>query len=1318
MGLNQRQQEAVDATAKEDVIVNAGAGSGKTYTLSKKIYEMVNRGELKPNELLVLTFTNNAAHEMKDRIIRMFAEEHSPYADEMLSAHVQTFDSFSQYLVTTYSAKLGISDQVMIADQAVIDSKTEEFLDEILLSYYQDEEKRKRILKTLVKFNTKDDSKTRNVILDLYSQLEKMIPSERKTFVAEYEKNYLSKDFYDKIRKEETGRFRFDLEKALRVYNFEYSKKENLKKDAEDVDALSISLEKGFYATCNLNDIDPSDDYRLTKPFIEGLIAALKNADDSEFVSQVKELYENKEADYFNGRKGAKDTKQGLKYVRDCIKDYSYLFLDYDEGLENYLSFKDDIFLLFDIVEELKDRLLDYERTTNTYTFTDISYMALRLLTESKFEDVAEKVRCQFKFIMVDEYQDTNDMQEVFLGSLLKTNRQGENAHLFVVGDAKQSIYAFRNSNVALFRRRIEEYSHGLANQKVIPMNTNYRSKPEVLSDINFIFKKYMTLTHGDIKYTNEMEQLIPGGVNQTVDPNREKKYGITRITISKDLSKFDHDNVKDECLAIILDIKEKMASKMMVEVKGKEHQVRYSDFCVLLRKKKNFSVYQKLFKEAGIPLNNIQSANLIEIDSILLLGSLLKALDYLINKTETDILHVYASIARSYAFQIRDDEIFDTILKCKNSLSPLFETEIMKKLIDFANANMNESFSMIFQRLLDEFSIISKLYLIGNVEDNVNKIESLFTMVKNKETSGEGLKEFVQLFDSLNKYELDLSSDSVFKSEDAVDLMTIHASKGLERPIVYMPVSDNVLSKGNPGQKPDYDFSKKYGIILPYYNYSHIVKDDDGNILPVNKYNLLHFAFANYRKTIDPDRNEHVRLVYVALTRAMNQIFIVGNDTKPEEYDSGRNYENLYGMLSYIPRKYKFLDEILISTDFKDRINPKLLGNLEKANARMAVFNNLKTRDDFDAADDLGYKTYMDMVDLVHRNYSDCLERCVDEIYDDIYHLLHKKVFDHDFTLDEKTKLFSGLDKTFDEFYASCPLSVSSDDESGDSDDSSASDDDTDSKGEEIIRLSKDDMQKLIEDFYDEISNIETFESSRFKCPSDIRNDSDKLFYFHRRALPYLLTFFNGIPELMETTYQEAGDYPDMHYEYLHDDLFKQEDGACLVLPAPKNVSDDVVEFKEKVHRRASKQIDIPLSDLDNYVQSVIENGVRLHRLLELVSFTTRDTSFIKDKKDREIIDRVLALSIFDGVTEENVKKEFTYYDEKNSTYGSVDLLMEKDGLYYIVDYKTNNIDDPHYEEQLLTYRDNLKDILKKEDKDFKMILLSILKGEAREVK
>ena len=202
-----------------------------------------------------------------------------------------------------------------------------------------------------------------------------------------------------------------------------------------------------------------------------------------------------------------------------------------------------------------------------------------------------------------------------------------------------------------------------------------------------------------------------------------------------------------------------------------------------------------------------------------------------------------------------------------------------------------------------------------------------------------------------------------------------------------------------------------------------------------------------------------------------------------------------------------------------------------------------------------------------------------------------------------------------------------------------------------------------------------------------------------------------------METTYQEAGDYPDMHYEYIYDDLFKQEDVNNLVLPEPKNVSDDVVEFKEKVHRRASKQIDIPLSDLDNYAQIALENGVRLHRLLELVSFTTRDTSFIKDKKDREIIDRVLALSIFNGVTEENVKKEFTYYDEKNSTFGSVDLLMEKDGLYYIVDYKTSNIDDPHYEEQLFTYRDNLKAILKKEDKDFKMILLSILEGVIRVV-
>lgn len=214
--------------------------------------------------------------------------------------------------------------------------------------------------------------------------------------------------------------------------------------------------------------------------------------------------------------------------------------------------------LFFSILRSFEAEMQRVKRNMGAYDFNDIAYFALELLTAPEYADVAEEVRCRFRYIMIDEFQDTNDTQSVMLESLLKENKEGRRAHLFCVGDAKQSIYGFRDSNVELFRERQNAYLDGKGH-RVIAMNKNYRSGPGLLSDINYVFESYMTMERGGIDYSSEMERLH---YDRAVDLYREPyaHFGIERISPPSPLSPLLRP-ADYEARAIAEDIRRKVES-------------------------------------------------------------------------------------------------------------------------------------------------------------------------------------------------------------------------------------------------------------------------------------------------------------------------------------------------------------------------------------------------------------------------------------------------------------------------------------------------------------------------------------------------------------------------------------------------------------------------------------------------------------------------------------------------------------------------------------------------------------------------------------
>ncbi len=1333
-GPNRDQQIAIDKTSKEDVIVSAGAGSGKTFTLSLKIYDMVKRGDIKPSELLVLTFTNNAAHEMKERIIRQFRENNSPFADEMVSSHIQTFDSFSLYLVSKYAGRLHLSDKINNMDESILDAKKREFLDEVFSHHYKEDTNRMK--RVLVKYNLMDDKKSKDVVLDLYKRLDSLLEKDRKDFIENYESRYLSRENYEKMRHEYAETLRNEIKVSIALSGYYDYTDQNLKNAYNGGDDSLLYTKIRTLDNLDFFHVDYKHQNFKNDKFIpqvyDDLLPALENSDD-EVLFKFLQTAPMKYPDFFNGRKGSnKESKLARKELASHLRPESILILPKEEDYQRLLDQKEDVMLFLEMEEELREKVNEYERRSNCFTFSSISTMALKLLENDEYSDVADEIREQFRFIMIDEYQDTNDLQEAFLACLMKERKSDKGrAHLFCVGDAKQSIYGFRNSNVALFNKRIEEYSTPSDEHSVIAMNTNYRSQKAVLDDINYIFDRYMSKEHGDIHYLDPLQQLVSGrgGVQ---DMERKEGFGIKRLLYPSVGKESGRDAKKNECLAIIADIKKRMETETIVDKNG-PRPLRYSDFCILVRTKGGYSIYTQLFKENGIPLNNIAKSDLKDLDPIRLIQSLLTLLDYRMNHNDADLYHVFASIARSYIYRYSDDEIYRlvTYKEEKNgvkvrSLKLILEDAIVKTIDAFIKEHQSDSFDHIYVDLLSTFHVIDKLYLIGNVEDNVNKIESLHQMIINGENMQEGLAEFVLRFKNIDKYKLSLSSETLIHQENAVDLMTIHASKGLEREIVYMPVSFNSLSKTPGMSKPDYDFSLEYGILLPdYVGFGKKELEEDIHPFMPAEYPFYTMPYFLYRrKDKDPERDEHVRLVYVALTRAKNSLVIVGNP--PSSEASAKNKENLYGMLAYIPHVNKFSAEVM--PYIERACTPEQIKRYKDFQEKILNFRLKYDLSDFKDENDFNY--YHQIGEYLKQRLIDNLDDLMKSMLKTVYDSLKMKYEYMEFSLDQLARMYSLDDqiKTFDDFLIKMNSKkeddIIDDDEeaesSDESDDTNSYTEQADDYEENIVR-SDEEWKEELESFGKRLKEEDTS-----LVPYKINSGSkeDKAIALANGLLPYYLILETTSSVAREITYYKEDEYPDLNEMISLSSVKKTKDDE-IVLDDPSvdktkdgfdrmNKSDeDVLLVKEEHHRASTK-----FTDDDNDVSEALERGIRLHRYMEVVSFSDRDTSFIKNEKDRKKIDFILSLPLFAHIDETMVRKEYTYYDENLSTYGSIDLLIIKDGHYIIVDYKTSDINHEEYDRQLKIYQDNISKIFHVDKSKIRMILLSLKDGKTREVK
>ena len=438
MNLTKEQQLAVDLEGS-NIIVSAGAGSGKTAVLSERVIRKLKDG-VDIRDILILTFTNEAAGEMSTRIRKKMKkaglDEQLAFLDQ---AYIMTFDAFALNLVKKYHYILNMSKNIGVIDASIIDLKKKKFLEEIFLSLY--EEKNSNFLEMINNFTRLDDDTIVEAILNINECLD--LKYDKDKYLDSYINNFYSDTYVNKIFDEY---FMYVKELSLKLEDLVLSI-ENFMDDA--------SYEKVYDTLSKLFRPNKYDDLYRYKDVTLPKFMKL-DSDGIKIKEEIKDTFS--------------ELKELIYYSEDELKSY-------------YLDTKKYVEVIIEIIKMLDEKVNKYKYEHNAFEFSDIAKLAIKIVAEH--EDIRLELKNKFNEIMIDEYQDTNDLQETFISFL-------ENDNVYMVGDIKQSIYRFRNANPMIFKEKYDKYTNNDGGKK-IDLLKNFRSREEVLFNINEVFAPLMT---------------------------------------------------------------------------------------------------------------------------------------------------------------------------------------------------------------------------------------------------------------------------------------------------------------------------------------------------------------------------------------------------------------------------------------------------------------------------------------------------------------------------------------------------------------------------------------------------------------------------------------------------------------------------------------------------------------------------------------------------------------------------------------------------------------------------------------------------------
>lgn len=846
MAWTKEQQQAIDETGT-NIIVSAGAGSGKTAVLTARTMRIIESGT-HINELLILTFTKAAAAEMKERIRKSLIKKSKelPELEKEVSlidqSYITTFDSFALSIVKKYHYLLNISNNIAISEASIIDMKKNEIIDEVFEYYYSINNE--QFKKLIYDFCVKDDNDLKKCILKIANKVDSY--TDREGYIKNYINVYFSEDYTNKCVEEYESILLNTIEEINKLYY-----KLSLYTDADYNEKLVETLSPLFNSK-SINDI-----YKVI-----GLVKlpVLRNAEEE--TKLIKEELNSK-----------------IKELKDTV----YTYGEKEEIINNIKKTRDYTEIIINIVKEYLDRLHEYKKENEIYDFQDIALLSIKVVKENK--EVREELKNTFKEIMIDEYQDTNDIQETFISMI-------ENNNVYMVGDIKQSIYRFRDANPYIFKNKYDNYSQHNNGVK-IDLVKNFRSRREVLSNINEVFDLIMDNRVGGAEY-QESHRMVYGNTSYIEEglTNYNYDFKILEYEVPEDKS---YSKEEIEIFTIARDIEKKIKDKYQVFDKDEKvlKDISYKDFVILMDRVSEFDTYKKVFEYLGIPLTLYKDDKLNNSDDIYIIKNIIDLIVNInTNNYDSKFKYDFISIARSYLFELTDQEIFNYF---KNNT---FKESIVYKTFKPISDNLNsKSIPELFEEIINKTNMYEKIIKVGNMDSSSIRISKLMDIASNLSNLGYDIYSFKNYLNELLDSEYDMKYSTTQSDSDSVKIMTIHKSKGLEYHICYY---SGLYKQFNISDLKDrFMIDNKYGIITPYFN--------EGINESVIKY-LVKYHY------IEEEISERIRLFYVALTRAKETMILLTPKEDEIEYEMDDN--NTISV--NVRRKYRSFSAIMDSIKFK----------------------------------------------------------------------------------------------------------------------------------------------------------------------------------------------------------------------------------------------------------------------------------------------------------------------------------------------------------------------------------------------------------------
>lgn len=880
----------------QTLLVAAAAGSGKTAVLVERIITRLKDMEnpLSVQELMVVTFTKAAAAEMSARIGVALAKAMESTDDKALqarlerqlnllpSAHISTLHSFCQWVIRSYFYKLDIPPTARIGNEAEMALLKQEVLENLLKEAYEHNTYGIFDLSDFFS-DDKSDAGLQDKVLSLYEfAMSQSNPDGWMRHAVEPYKAAQEQDLRDTLwgramwddQQTEIDRIADRIEQMEPLLESPVGPKKWDKVYQEQLAALAQL--KGAQTWSDMVDVCRNLD-TFTKASFTSLGKALEKGEvDGALADEFKSLgSQNKDS--------LKGMKNGLFHIDESVLQQ---------------QFKDQYPLIHNLVEltiAFHKAYDEAKKEQGIMDFSDLEHLCLALLVEPGTEDdpqpseVALELQDTFKEIMVDEYQDTNGVQETIINLISCVDNR------FYVGDVKQAIYSFRMADSSLFMNKYNTY--GLMNDAVerrIDLAKNFRSHENILTTTNFIFYQIMTQEAAEFDY-GEKESLIPGRIVEEAPSDWVGGAVELHLLDTSDTNRSDEtdgdsetagdepENNERELDFIIQKIKELHASKKQVQnADGSFRQIQWRDFAVLRRSLAGWGTRAvAAMRQAGIPAVVNERDGYFEAQEIQLLLSLLQIID----NPEQDL--PMAAVLHSGLVGLDANELGALRLTGDGSLwsvmSLYAEQAQDERLLQFiAHIERWRTLSRrhgVADLLWDIYETLDYVNYVGAMPNGLVRranVMALYERAKGFESSGfRGLFRFLRFVESLRDSNQDMAvANVVTEADDVVRLMTIHKSKGLEFPVVFL---SGVQKKFNT-----MDFN------------SPLLVDKNGGIGLKGYYPDIRVSYPSmpwlYCKSIKSDamKAEEQRILYVALTRARDKLFLTGYINKEIKKEKG----------------------------------------------------------------------------------------------------------------------------------------------------------------------------------------------------------------------------------------------------------------------------------------------------------------------------------------------------------------------------------------------------------------------------------------------